>query len=105
MRKLLLPTIVLACIVMASCKKNENTTTPTPVVTMTLYDSLGGTTMVADPYNPGGMVEKGRLGIHLVVDSTIFVIAGDPKLNGFFPVLLSEVGMGNLSGFQAKAAR
>jgi hypothetical protein len=77
---------------LSSCKKNEDT-----IVTPTLYDSLGGTTMVADPR--GGMIEKGRLGIRTVVDSTVFVIAGDPKVNVFFPVLLAEVTSGNYSGF------
>jgi len=80
-----------------SCHKNDST----PPATLTLYDSLGGTTMVADPANAGAMIEKGRLGIRSVVDSTIFVIAGDAAINGHFSVLLSEVGMGNLSGFQA----
>lgn len=47
------------------------------------------------------MIEKGRLGIRSVVDSTIFVIAGDTEINGYFTVLLSEVGGGNLSGFSA----
>lgn len=99
MKKLVVFAIVLG-IAATSCKKKEETMPATPTVTMTLYDSLGGTTMVSDPYSPGNMVEKGRLGIRMVVDSTIFVIAGDTQLNGFFPVLLSEVGMGNLSGFQ-----
>lgn len=102
MKKLALFSVVLGIVVAVSCKKDDNTTTPTPTpVTMTLYDSLGGTTMVADPSASGKMIEKGRLGIRSVVDSTIFVIAADPKLNGFFPVLLAEVTAGNLSGFQA----
>ncbi|HLO69666.1 MAG TPA: hypothetical protein VK167_02270 [Flavipsychrobacter sp.] len=103
MKKLALFGIALGLVVAVSCKKDDNnmTTTPTPTpVTMTLYDSLGGTTMVADPSASGKMIEKGRLGIRSVVDSTIFVIAADPKLNGFFPVLLAEVTAGNLSGFQ-----
>ena len=79
-----------------ACKKK---TDDTP--TMTLYDSLGGTTMVADPSNSGQMIEKGRLGIRSVVDSTIFVIAADTALNKFFPVLLAEVTSNNLSGFNA----
>jgi hypothetical protein len=79
-----------------SCKKS---TTPTP--TATLYDSLGGTTLVADPNNSGTMIEKGRLGIRSVVDSTIFVIAADTAINGHFTVLLAEVTSGNLSGLQS----
>ncbi len=82
-----------------SCKKDDNNDMNT--TTMTLYDSLGGTQMVDDPSNSGQMIEKGRLGIRSVVDSTIFVIAADPSLNGFFPVLLSEVTAGDLSGFSA----
>ena len=80
-----------------SCSKDNKSTT----ATMTLYDSLGGTTMVADPSNPGAMIEKGRLGIRSVVDSTIFVIAADPAINAQFSVLLAEVTIGNLSGFSA----
>ncbi len=89
----------LITMVMTSCKKNDNKTTTTPP---TLYDSLGGTTMVQDPTAASGtMIEKGRLLIRNIIDSTIFVIAGDTAINGHFTVLLSEVGSGNLSGFQA----
>ena len=100
MKKLIyfiLPVAVL-CIIMASesCSKKSNNITP---VKATLYDSLGGSVMVADPANSGKMIEKGRLGIRSVVDSTIFVIAGDARINGHFTVLLSEVTKGNLSGF------
>ncbi len=81
-----------------ACSKKASTN-PAPVTGTTLYDSLGGTTLVADPTHPGAMIEKGRLGIRGVIDSTIFVIAADPKINGHFTVLLSEVTKGNLSGF------
>ncbi len=69
---------------------------------MTLYDSLGGTAMVADPdpANAGKMVEKGYLGIRMVVDTAIFIIAGDTAINKYFTTLLSEVTSGNLSGYQ-----
>lgn len=80
-----------------SCSKKSSSSTP---VTMTLYDSLGGSVMVADPANSGQMVEKGYLGIRTVVDSAIFIIAGDTAINGYFKVLLSEVSSGNLSGYQ-----
>jgi hypothetical protein len=79
----------------SSCKKSSSTTVKT------LYDSLGGTKMVNDPSNPGTMIEQGRLGIRSVVDSTIFVIAGDTAINGHFTVLLAEVTASNLSGFTA----
>ena len=55
--------------------------------------------MVNDPAKPGTMIEKGRLGIRSVIDSTIFVIAGDTRINGHFTVLLAEVTKGDLSGF------
>jgi hypothetical protein len=80
-----------------SCSKS--TSSPTPKVQATLYDSLGGTALVADPTHAGAMIEKGRLGIRNVIDSTIFVIAADPRINGHFTVLLSEVTKGDLSGF------
>lgn len=84
----------------SSCKKEDTQMPVTPVV-MTLYDTLGGTEMVSDPANPGKMIEKGRLAIRNVVDSSIFVIAGDVQLQPYFTTLLSEVGAGNLSGFAA----
>lgn len=79
----------------SSCKKyNDIQAIPT------LYDSLGGTTMVQDPKaSQGIMIEKGRLLVRSIVDSTIFVIAGDTAINGAFTTLLAEVGKGNLTGF------
>ena len=85
-------------LIVESCSKKA-TPTPTTTIGTTLYDSLGGTTLVADPAYPGAMIEQGRLGIRNVIDSTIFVIAADSRINGHFTVLLSEVGKGNLSGF------
>lgn len=101
MKKITLFTLVVFSAItistITSCKKNEDT-----VVAPTLYDSLGGTTMVADPRGPSGtMIEQGRLGIRTVVDSTVFVIAGDPAINGYFNTLLAEVGAGNFTGFSA----
>lgn len=68
---------------------------------LTLYQKVGGTTMVSDPANAGAMIEQGRLSFRAVVDSSIFVIAGDPEMQPFFTVLLGEVGNGDLSGFAA----
>ena len=85
---------------MSSCKdddKDDDMQDPTPEPT--LYEKVGGTEMVSDPSNPGTMIEKGRLSFRAVVDSTIFVIAGDTVLQPFFPVLLGEVQNGDLSGF------
>lgn len=91
--------VLVSTIAITSCKEDEKTTvTPT---TPTLYEKLGGTTMVADPANSSQMIEKGRLGLRSVVDSTILIIAGDNQLNSYFEVLLAEVGSGNTTGFTA----
>ena len=83
----------------SSCKEDEQPD-PTPA-DPTLYQRVGGTTMVDDPANPGTQIEQGRLTLRSVVDSSIFVIAADPSMAAFFPVLLGEVGTGDLSGFTA----
>lgn len=89
-----------AILLMGACSKSSNTKTTTTTLTgTTLYDSLGGTTLVSDPTRSGAKIEAGRLAIRSVIDSTIFVIAGDPKINPHFTVLLSEVGKGDLTGF------
>jgi len=67
----------------------------------TLYQKLGGTNMVADPANPGQMIEQGRLGLRSVVDSTIFVIVGEGRILEYFTPLLAEVGAGNTTGLAA----
>lgn len=87
----------LLILALPACKKKDH-----HMSTMTLYDSLGGTAMVHDPASMDSkvMIEKGRLGIRSVIDSTIFVIAGDAKINHYFNVLLAEVTAGNLSGFE-----
>lgn len=70
-----------------------------------LYNRLGGESMVLDPNNTGSMIEQGRLTLRSVVDSTIFVIAGDSAfLNKFFPVLVDELGNSDFSGLQALSA-
>ena len=80
-----------------SCSKSSSTPTAP-----TLYDSLGGTALVQDPAAATGTtIEKGRLLIRSILDSTVFVIAADTQINTYFTVLLSEIGMGNLSGYQA----
>lgn len=85
-----------------SCKDDDDDdmVTPTPAEP-TIYEKLGGTTMVSDPNNPGMMIEQGKLTLRSVVDSTIFVIAGDSRLQPYFPTLLGEVGSGDLTGFTA----
>jgi len=100
---LTLASLLLAA-TLAGCKKDDEDPVPTPSAptpTPTLYQRLGGTTMVNDPANPGQMIEQGYLGLRSVVDSTIFVIAGDAQLQPYFAVLLAEVGSGDLTGFAA----
>lgn len=83
-------------VIFQSCKKDD-----TPAAMPTLYDSLGGSAMVADPANSGQTIEKGRLLIRSILDSTIFVVAGDTAINGSFVILLTELKGGNMSGLQA----
>src|SRR5476649_2827384 len=90
--------VLFSVLVIESCSKSNPSSMKTTIGT-TLYDSLGGTTLVADPTHAGAMIEKGRLGIRNAIDSTIFVIAADTRINGHFTVLLSEVTKGDLSGF------
>lgn len=82
-----------------SCSKDDNKTTATP--TVTLYTRVGGTELVADPKNSGMMIEKGRLTLRAVVDSSINVIAADAQMAKYFPVLFAELGNGNTSGLTA----
>jgi len=76
-------------------------TTKGDIIQTNLYDEVGGTTLVADPANPGQMIEAGRKTLRSVVDTAIYVIAADPKMAPFFPTLLSEVTSGNTTGFKA----
>ncbi len=100
MKNLIIVPLIAVCfsaVIFQSCKKDD---TPAPAPTPTLYDSLGGSAMVADPANSGQQIEKGRLLIRSIIDSTIFVIAGDTAINNHFTVLLAEVTNGDLSGYQ-----
>lgn len=91
--------MIIAATTITSCKKSSSSS-----AAPTLYDSLGGTTLVADPTAAAGVtIEKGRLGIRSVLDSTIFVIAADSRISGHFSVLLAEVSAtpANFTGFNA----
>jgi hypothetical protein len=63
----------------------------------TLYQKLGGTTMVTDPNDASKMIEKGRLSFRSVVDSTIVLIVSDivagneGNLGAHFAPLAGEV--------------
>lgn len=56
----------------------------------TFYDSLGGTSLVADPANFGQSVEKGYLTIRTIVDTALFIIQVDPTINGYFSIMVAE---------------
>lgn len=101
MKKQVLNAVLLGCLCctglfFGSCSKEETVVTPTP--TPTLYERVGGTTMIADPSNPSMMIERGRLTLRGVVDSAILVVAADPRMAKYFPVLFAELGNNNTSG-------
>ena len=79
-----------------SCSDDDKAPEP-----QTLYQKLGGTTMVADPNNPGQMIEQGRLSYRSVVDSTITLIVSDivvgaeGNLGEHFAPVISEALSGN----------
>ncbi|MGV3698209.1 hypothetical protein [Flavobacterium sp.] len=70
-------------------------------VPASIYERLGGTTMVSDPDNPGQMIEQGRLSYRKVVNTTVGLIVADVQSNAsgnlgaHFAPLLTEVGGGN----------
>lgn len=84
-----------------SCSKKDDNTTPAPTNNPTLYERVGGTEMVSDPANQGQMIEKGRLTLRAVVDSTILVVAADAQLAPYFPTLFAELNNGNTTGLVA----
>ncbi|MGV9002474.1 hypothetical protein [Flavobacterium sp.] len=92
--KITLSVLLVACGVFTSCSKDDD---PAPQ-TASIYQRLGGTTMVADPDNPGQMIEKGRLSYRKVVNATIGLIVADIQagangnLQAHFQPLLSETG-------------
>ncbi|WP_299247477.1 hypothetical protein [uncultured Cytophaga sp.] len=97
---------VAMTLTISSCKKKDDgpaAMTVTPQPKPTLYERVGGTTMTADPNNTGQMIEKGRLTLRSVVDSSINVIAADGQLAKYFPVLFAELGENpkNTSGLTA----
>lgn len=106
---LLIAAILFACVCsFAACKKSENP----PLATTPLYDTLGwfiqgamgkvegnGTKMIPDPDHSGKKIQAGRLAIRTVVNKALPIIAGDPQLAVYFPVLLAELGAGNKTGY------
>lgn len=101
---------LLAIFFFSACD-NDDDPVQTPPMSTALYDTLGwfiqgaqgsaanqGTKMIDDPDNPGEKIQAGRFAIRTVVNKSLGVIAADPKLAEYFPVLLNEVGNGNTTG-------
>lgn len=88
-------------VLFTSCNDDDKApVTPEPEP-LTLYQKLGGTTLVNDPNNPGQMIEQGRLSYRSVVDSTITLIVTDivtganGNLGAHFAPIVGEVSAGN----------
>lgn len=75
--KITLSVLLVASAAFTSCSKDDDPAPPTA----SIYDRLGGTTMVADPDNAGQMVEKGRLSYRKVINGTIGLIVADIQAN------------------------
>lgn len=92
--KITLSVLLVASASLTSCNNDDDS----PMVKASIYDRLGGTTMVADPDNSGQMIEQGRLSFRKVVNSTIGLIVADVQSNAagnlqaHFAPLLAETG-------------
>lgn len=92
--KITLSVLLVASATLTSCNNDDDS----PMVKASIYDRLGGTTMVADPDNSGQMIEQGRLSFRKVVNSTIGLIVADVQSNAagnlqaHFAPLLAETG-------------
>jgi hypothetical protein len=88
-RVILLTACVAAMTVIStSCKKKSDD--PAPAAGPTLYERVGGSVMITDTKG-GAQIQKGRYTLRAVTDSSLYVIAGDPALAKYFPVLLGEL--------------
>ena len=94
--KLALCALVFGAFTFTSCSSDNDNPAPASI-----YERLGGTTMVADPDNAGQMIEQGRLSYRKVVNTTVGLIVADVQSNAsgnlgpHFAPLLTEVGAGN----------
>jgi hypothetical protein len=106
--KALLLIMILAlatvCVTTLSCKKSKATITSGKP---TLYDTLGGATLVVDPLSIDSttMIEKGFLTIRTIVDTTMFTFASDPLIDSYFSVLVNEDTLGNYTEFDSLSIR
>ncbi|WP_445453212.1 hypothetical protein [Flavobacterium sp. 25HG05S-40] len=95
--KLALCALVFGAFTFTSCSSDNDD----PAQEASIYERLGGTTMVADPDNAGQMIEQGRLSYRKVVNTTVGLIVADVQsnttgnLSPHFAPLLTEVGAGN----------
>src|SRR6186713_857687 len=96
--KFALCALAVGALTLTSCSRDDD---DGPTVTPSIYERLGGTTMVADPDNPGQMIEQGRLSYRKVVNTTVGLIVADVQANAsgnlgaHFAPILGEVGAGN----------
>ncbi|HEX8576826.1 MAG TPA: hypothetical protein VF677_11085, partial [Flavobacterium sp.] len=92
--------MIIGTFLSTSCSKDDD-----PAPTPSIYERLGGTTMVADPDNAGQMIEKGRLAYREVVETTVDLIVADivaganGNLSAHFAPLLSESGATQTTSF------
>jgi hypothetical protein len=89
--------LATVCMTTLSCKKSKSSTGSGKP---TLYDTLGGATLVVDPLDTNEMVEQGYLTIRTIVDTTMFTFASDPLIDTFFTVLRTEDSEGNASEYE-----
>ena len=91
---LLIMTLAVAtvCVTTLSCKKSKSSTSSGKP---TLYDTLGGSTLVVDPLQPDSMIQQGYLTIRTIVDTTMFTFASDPLIDNYFSVLVNDDTLGN----------
>lgn len=100
--KITLGVLIVASATFTSCNNDDDDatvpTTPPATEKASIYERLGGTTMVTDPDNEKMMIEKGRLSYRKVVNATIGLIVADVvadakgNLSAHFAPLLAETG-------------
>lgn len=90
-----------------SCDSDDNNAP----AAKTLYQKLGGTTMVTDPDDSSKMIEQGRLSFRLVTNSTIQLIVADITAENpgnfaeHFAPLLAESGTPQFATNAAKLSK
>jgi len=98
--KMALCALVIGGLSLTSCSKDDSTPAP---ATPSIYERLGGTTLVDDPdsSDPAVTIEAGRLAYRKVVNTTIGLIVADVQsnasgnLSAHFAPLLAEVQANN----------